>query len=603
MCSPASFACVVAVSLLAGCSSAQPSGGKSRDTNAAIEMPTVPVVESQPKIREQSVAGPLLFEEVAESLGVRFQHYSPLTPQRHIHLFMGSGIGWLDFDRDGWPDLYCCQGAALEGSTPQANQTSDAFPSNRLFQNHQGSFADVTRSAGLLDVGYSVGYSMGVAAADYDNDGFADLCITGYGENALWRNNGDGSFTRVPLPLERLPGRLSASCTWGDVDGDGNLDLYVTNYAQLGPADYPTCQHTVGDTTIAISCHPANLQHVSDLLYRNTGTGEFEEISADAGIAAGTPQPGLGVIAADLDNDGDVDFYVANDTTPNQLWVNQGDGRFVDRGADAGVARNRDGACEAGMGIAVGDVDGNGRTDLFVTNYYKETNTLYRNEGELLFADVTDELGLGAPSLLRLGFGTSLADFDRDGWLDLMVANGHVQDLLHKVKRDEPFAQLPLLFHNQRGRRFQDVSATAGSYFSHLHVGRSTATADFDRDGDVDLAVNGLNESAALLRNESASTGHWLRVELVGVQSNRGGVGAVLELDLGERKLVRSLHAGSGYLSSDEATMLIGLGPSDVVRGLTANWPIGRRETWSALPADRLWRLVEGTGTDAGAMP
>lgn len=309
------------------------------------------------------------------------------------------------------------------------------------------------------------------------------------------------------------------------------------------------------------------------------------------------------MIAADLDSDGDVDLYVANDTTPNQLWINEGRGQFVERGAEAGVARNRRGACEAGMGVAAGDVDGNGTTDLFVTNYYYETNTLYRNEGKLLFADVTDELGLGSASLLRLGFGTSLADFDRDGWLDLLVANGHVQDLLPRINRDEPFAQLPLLFQNQRGRRFQDVSAGAGVYFHTPRVGRSTAIADFDRDGDLDVAVNHLQSAAALLANDSVANGSWIRIDLVGRQSNRGGVGAVLTLDLRGRTLVRTLHAGSGYLSTDEASMLIGLGEQDEVRRLEVAWPGGRREQWQALQASRPWRLVEGTGEEVTSRP
>lgn len=255
------------------------------------------------------------------------------------------------------------------------------------------------------------------------------------------------------------------------------------------------------------------------------------------------------------------------------------------------------------MGLVAGDILGSGRIDLFVTNYYGETNTLFRNDGNLLFADVTEEVGLGAPSRLRLGFGISLTDFDRDGWLDLMVANGHVQDRLPELGRDEPFAQLPLLFHSERGARFRDVAAGAGEYFRTPHVGRSTAVADFDRDGDADIAVNSLNEHVALLQNSSPDGGHWLRLEFVGVESNRGGVGTLLRLDVGERVMVRCIHAGTGYLSCDEAPMLIGLGQHDEVRTLTAAWPSGRRETWSSLQAGRLWRLVEGTGKDAGAAP
>jgi hypothetical protein len=542
-------------------------------------VPAVPVVEEQ--------TGPLHFVDVAETVGIHFHHHSPPSEQRHLHLFMGSGMGWLDFDRNGCPDLYCCQGTAFQTAGP-IDPPTDALFANRS----NAGFADVTRRSNLPNVGYS----MGVAAADYNNDGFADLCVSGYGENYLLLNCGDGCFTRVPLPSGRRPGRLSASCAWGDFDDDGNLDLFITNYAQLGPDDYPTCEHTAAGVTIPISCHPANFEAVHDLLYRNTGGGDFEDVSEKAGIDVGEARAGLGIVATDLDSDGDTDFYVANDTTPNHLWENQGDGKFLDRASDAGAARNRFGAAEAGMGLLAGDIVGNGRMDLFVTNYYGESNTLYRNEGSLLFTDITDEMGLGAPSRARLGFGTSLADFDNDSWSDLLIVNGHVQDRLWEVRRDEPFAQLPLLFHNDRGSRFQNVSNGAGDYFRTPRVARSTAVADFDGDHDLDVAVNCLNGPSVLLQNELDDHVHWLQVELIGVESNRSGIGAELRLEVGNRTIVRCLQAGSGYLSCDDTTLLIGLGPFAEVRRLTVAWPNGRKEAWNSLPADRLWRLLEGRG-------
>lgn len=570
---------VLACCLISGCSNTA-----SRD-QAAFPEPHSAAVPAATVIEEQT--GPLRFVDVAEIVGIHFHHRSPLTEQRHLHLFMGSGIGWLDFDRNGFPDLYCCQGAALQGEEPKDRR------GDTLFMNRSGTaFTDVTRRSNLPNVGYS----MGVAAADYNNDGFADLCVSGYGENYLLLNYGDGCFTRVPLPSGQRPGRLSASCTWADFDDDGNLDLFITNYAQLGPDDYPTCEHTAAGVTIPISCHPANFKAVHDLLYRSTGRGDFEDVSVKAGIVADEPRAGLGVVAADLDSDGDTDFYVANDTTPNHLWENQGDGQFLDRASDAGTARNRFGATEAGMGLVVGDIIGNGRMDLFVTNYYGESNTLYRNEGNLLFTDITDEIGLGAPSRARLGFGTSLADFDNDGWLDLLVANGHVQDRLWEIGRDEPFAQLPLLFHHDRGSRFQNVSDGAGDYFRTPRVARSTAVADFDGDHDLDVAINCLNGPSVLLQNEFDVREHWLQVELIGVESNRSGIGAELRLEVGNRTIVRCLQAGSGYLSCDDATLLIGLGPFAEVRRLTVAWPNGRQEVWNSLSADRRWRFVEGCG-------
>ncbi len=565
--------------------------------------------------------GPLEFVDVAASIGLQFHHYSPLTSKRHIHLFLGSGIGWFDFDRDGWPDLFCCQGTdfgspqAAAGDRPEnghADRGADtsgkgtsgsATPSNvtnTLFQNRLGNaLDDVTHLAGLANVDYS----MAVSAADYNNDGFSDLVVTGYHRNTLYRNNGDGTFSPVPLPQAERLGRLSASCVWGDFDDDGNLDLFITNYARLGPTDYPTCEHTAAGKTIPISCHPALLEALHDTLYRNTGQGDFVEASREAGLLLGPPRAGLGVVAADLDQDGDIDLYVANDTTENHLWENQGQGRFLDRGAASGTSRNRHGENEAGMGIVAGDLMGRGRIDLFVTNYYGETNTLYRNDTQLFFADVTEETGLGAPSRLRLGFGTSLADFDNDGWLDLLIANGHVQDRLPDVDRNEPFAQLPLVFQNQHGVRFHNVSDGAGEYFRTPRVGRSTAISDFDRDGDPDVAINCHHDAAALLRTEAGQAGNWLRIALVGRESNRDGIGALVRVEVGELTLLRSIQAGTGYLSCDESTILVGLGQHDGPCGVTVTWPGGQRETWTSLAVNRPWRLIQGSGQKQNVPP
>lgn len=554
------------------------------------------------KTPESRASSPFRFEEVAQQVGIHFIHNAPLTPERHAHLVYGSGIGWLDFDRDGWPDLYCCQGAAYRGQKPPGEPPSRGDPCDVLYQNRNGAFVEVTESARIFEPGYS----MGIAAADYDNDGFPDLCVTGYGENVLYHNQGDGTFTRQPLPQGKSPGRMSASCAWADVDGDGNLDLYVTNYAQLGPKDYPLCEHVEGGKRMYVVALPRLLQALPDSLYRNGGDGQFADVSVSSGIASVTPQCGLGVVAADLDGDGDVDFYVSNDMGPNFLWENQGHGTFVDRGLEAGAAMNRNGACEAGMSVEAADFDGDGRLDLFVTNFFHETNTFYRNEGNLLFSDVTQEIGLGAPSKLRLGFGTCAQDFDQDGFLDLIVVNGHVHDRLEELGRDEPFAQLPLLFHNERGLRFSEVSAGSGPYFIQPHVGRGAAAADFDRDGDVDVAVNHLNGPAALLRNDTHPAGAWLQVELIGRRSNRSGVGAVVTVDLGQQRLVRTRQAGSGYCSCGEERLTIGIGDAPRVRRLSIRWPSGVQQSLEDLPANVFLRIeepMEPSPPDAASAP
>lgn len=470
---------------------------------------------SKTKTPASPPAGPFRFVEVTERAGVHFLHHSPLTEQRHAHLVYGSGVCWLDVDRDGWPDLYCCQGATYRPGTSGEKQPPQADPSNVLYLNRQnGSFADVTGPAGLVEATYS----MGVAAADYDNDGFPDLCVTGYGENVLYHNNGDD--------------------------------------------------------------------------------GRFVDLSAEAGITAEPARCGLGVVAADLDADGDVDFYVSNDMGPNFLWENQGHGKFVDRGLEAGVAFNRYGACEAGMSVEAADFSGSGRFDLFVTNFFHETNTFYRNEGNLLFSDVTPATGLGAPSKLRLCFGTVALDFDQDAFLDLLVVCGHVHDRLPEIGRDEPFAQLPLLFHNERGRRFSEVSAGTGGYFAEPHVGRGAAAADFDRDGDADVAVLHLNGPAALLSNDTAPAGAWLQLELVGTKNNRSGVGAVVTIDLGRQSLVRTRQAGSGYCSCGEERLLIGVRDAARVPRVTVRWPGGLQETWTDLAVNAFYRLAEGAGQE-----
>ncbi len=538
------------------------------------------------------------FNDVAEAAGIRFQHHSPLSPERHIHLFMGSGLAWTDYDRDGRPDLFFCQGRAWNKNDNDTQHKPTR--SNQLFRNlRDGTFTDVTQAAGFADVRYS----MGVAVGDYDNDGFSDLYVSNFGRNAFYRNNGDGTFTEQAAKLGLDDERYGASCTWADIDGDGNLDLFVVNYLKIDRNNYPLCHHKEAGLKLAASCHPRYLPAEFDILYHNEGDGRFTDVSQQSGLRKGQARQGLGIIAADLDGDNDVDFYVANDSVPNQLWVNQGDGTFRDRGILSGTAVNRTGRWEAGMGVVAGDVDGDGRFDLFVTNYFRETNTLYRNEGANFFLDVTDEVGLAAPSRLVLSFGTSLLDADNDGWLDLFVANGHVQDRFERFGRNEPFAQLPQFFRNDRGRRFQEVSRKVGDYFRRKVVGRGSAAADFDRDGRCDLAVLHLNGAAALLRNESESIGKSLQVQLVGISSNRDAIGAVVEVTVGKRRLLRSRIGSSSYLSCDEGPLLIGIGESRTVDRLSVRWPSGRREHWPAVPADGPavpadgpLRLIEGTG-------
>lgn len=530
---------------------------------------------------------PLRFEGVSGQAGIEFQHRSPLTTERHLHLFMGSGAGWLDYDRDGWPDLYLGQGKAFE------DDDGKPHPSNRFYANSgDGVFRDVTESARLTNTDYS----MGVAVGDFDNDGFPDVYVSSYGQNRLYHNNGDASFSEIAADRHVDDDRFGSSSTWADIDGDGDLDLFVANYLRLDKDNYPLCKHTELGKTYHSGCHPRYQKHEYDILYRNDGNGTFTDISKASGLQSGLARCGLGVIATDLDNDGDVDFYVANDTVHNQLWINDGSGVFVDDALVAGVAVNRIGQAEAGMGLAAGDVDGDGLPDLFVTNYFGESNTFYRNEG-FGFTDVTSEYGLAAPSKLRLAFGASLFDIDNDGWLDLFVANGHVHTEQPAMGRNEPFAQLPQLFRNQNGRRFGDASASSGDYFGRRLVGRASCVADFDRDGRLDLAVQHLNGPVTLLRNKTAVVGRVVQIELVGTESARDGNNAVVLVKAGDRQITRASTGSSSYLSSNDSRLSIGVGENDVADSVEVRWPGGRKEVWHSVSTSEVHRLIEGTGS------
>jgi enediyne biosynthesis protein E4 len=542
-----------------------------------------------------SVAGAVPpFQDATESSGISFVHVSPFTEERHTHLTFGSGVGWVDFDRDGWPDLFAAQGAPF----PEAERSRFAAggkASDRLYRNlGEGRFQDVSEACGLEDIDYS----MGLAIGDFDNDGFSDIYVTTFGRNRLLKNNGDGTFREIAAESAVDDPRFGASATWVDLDGDGNLDLFVCHYLHLDIKNYQLCTTEHKGRVHHITCHPRSVPPVRDVVFQNQGDGSFSNGTERAGLKESPPRQGLGVVAADLDADGDIDLYVANDSVANDLWINQGGARLTNEGLLSGTAFNRAGQREAGMGVVVGDVDGDGRPDLFVTNYYAETNTLYRNEGEGLFLDVTDEFGLGSPSRVRLGFGTNLFDYDNDGWLDLFVANGHVHDQLERLGRDEPFAQRAQLFRNQSGRRFAEASAQAGAYFQRLVVGRSSAVADYDRDGWPDLAVGHLNSKLVLLHNELQDPKvKSLQIELVGVRSNRDAMGAVIEVQAGETRLTRFRMGSSGYLSSDEGVLTIGLGtaaPPNV--DITVKWPAGDSETFRSLETATRHVLIEGRG-------
>ncbi|QDT79979.1 FG-GAP repeat protein [Gimesia maris] len=532
------------------------------------------------------------FQDVTNAAQIAFQHRSPVTVKRHLHLMMGSGVGWIDFDRDGYPDLYCAQGEAWSNVELKQSQPVDIALSNRLYWNRRNSqFQDVTAVSGLT----VLNYSMGIAVGDYNHDGFDDLYVSAFGRNLLYCNQGDGTFSEVSSAAHVDDPGYGASCTWADLNGDGLLDLYVVNYLEIDRDHYPICSRRVDGARVYFICHPRYVPGQYDVVYLNLGNGTFLDISQKAGLHSEPARQGLGVFAADFDQDGDMDLYVANDSVANQLWINDGQGVFTDQALVAGLAFNRTGDREAGMGLAGADYNGDGDVDLFITNYFGETNTLYRNEGALFFLDVTDETGVAAPSRARLGFGTSFLDANNDGWEDLFVTNGHVHDRLSQLGKTEPYEQEPQLFLNLAGSRFADVSRQSGEFFQTKQVGRGCAVADFNQDGLVDLAISHLDERLVLLENRSQRTHPSLALQLVGTTSNRSAIGAVLEVTCDSRKITRLRKGSSSYLSADEAWLTCGLGDCRSPVTVKVRWPEGKTENWTGLQPGGRYTLIEGT--------
>jgi hypothetical protein len=558
--------------------------------------PGPPEVETLPKASPSLHPTPGLpwFEDVTAQSGIQFQHYDSATPMHYIPETMGSGLAWLDYDGDGWPDLFCVQDG------PLIPRPGDPQPTCKLYRNNgNGTFTDVTEAVGLA---WS-GYGMGCAVGDYDNDGYDDLVLTYLGGVVLYHNEPDGKGGRRFVDVTARAGiynpHWATSCGWGDIDGDGLLDLYICNYVELDLSHYPEC--LAERTGERLSCPPTAFRHTTHRLFRNNGDGTFTDISLASGIAAAPPAPGLGVVLTDLDGDGWLDIYVANDLKPAYLFHNQGWGRFIEKALLHGCALGYNGALIAGMGVDAGDLDGSGRPSLFVTNFQNEPNILFLNRGRLFFQEASYPSGLGLPSLSRLGFGTIFLDADLDGHLDIAVANGHIQRHAERI-HGVPFAQKAQLFRNLGNARFQEVSAQAGPYFQRPLVGRGLAWADFDNDGRPDLAISHNGRSVILLRNATPTTNHWLRLELIGnykeayqgKKSSRNAIGARVEIEVAGKRLVRFLNGGGSYLSASERRMLIGLGPARQVERVTVCWPSGRQQVFFNLSADQEWRLYEG---------
>ena len=513
----------------------------------------------------------IYFSDVTERAGIHFKHADGATGEFHLPETLGAGGAFLDYDDDGDLDLYLVNSAA---------------PSVLYRNNGDGIFIDVTAAAGVSNQG---SYGHGVACGDYDNDGYVDIYVTNFGANRLYHNNGDGTFTDVTPKSGTGDTRWSSSATFFDYNSDGSLDLYVVNYLtyQLD-ASYPPCFETpaFGVTEkVRGYCHPKNFEGAPDSLYRNNGDGTFTDVTEAANVRDPGGMflgKGLGVVAADFDADGNPDLYVANDDTPNYLFYNRGDGTFAEIAILTGCAYSADGIAQAGMGVDAGDYNGDGFLDLFVTNFSYETNTLYRNNGDGTFTDVSYKAQLGEESYLSLGFGTGFFDADNDGHLDIFVANGHIFPTVEQTTDVLSYKQPNQLFWNQGDATFAEVRLG-----DRPAVSRGTLFGDYDNDGDTDLLVTQLNGTVTLLRNESQTTNNWLRLKLIGTRSNRDGIGTRITASIGSESQTREVHSGSSYLSSNDPRVLLGVGGQEIVDKLEIRWQSGVVQVLENLAVNR----------------
>jgi enediyne biosynthesis protein E4 len=536
-----------------------------------------------------------LFVESAAATGLAFTHVNGATGQYYLPEQMGAGVALFDYDNDGDLDVFLVQDGPL-GAEP-SSETGEA-PISRLFRNDltrvpggtpRLRFTDVTTRAG---VGLRA-YGMGAAVGDYDNDGDIDLFVTSFGPDTLYRNNGDGTFTDATKEAGVSDPLWSTSAAFVDYDRDGDLDLFVANYLDFTISGNKTCTDSAGARDY---CGPRVYRPVPDRLYRNDGGGRFINVTDASGVAR-ADGAGLGVVAGDYNGDGWLDLYVANDATPNQLWINRHDGTFVDEGLLSGAGLNVAGNPEGSMGIASGDFDADGDEDLFVTNIAGETFVLYRNDGSGNFEDARVPAGLAAPTAASTGFGTDWFDYDNDGWLDLFVANGAVNLIEAQRGQPSPFRMKNQLFHNDGNGRFSETSTAGGAAFQRAEISRAAAFGDLDNDGDIDVVVTTNGGPIRLLLNQTGAQHHWLQVSLAQDARNRLAVGARIGLERDDQPaLWRRVRTDGSYLSASDARVHFGLGAEAKVAAIVVHWPDGRVERWAGLAADRQVQLRRGTG-------
>lgn len=529
------------------------------------------------------------FRDVTQQAGIKFVHNNGAFGEKFLPETMGPGVAFIDYDNDGWPDVFLVNGMGWPGHV-QKHSTPKLYHNN-----HDGTFTDVTHKAGL-DIEM---FGMGVAVGDYDNDGYEDLFVTAYGQSHLFHNNGNGTFTDVTQKAGLLtPKEFSTSAAWVDYDKDGHLDLVVGNYVQW---TRETDLYCTLDGKNKSYCTPESYKGTTVRLWHNRGDGTFEDATQKAGLGEPTSKT-LGVAVLDYDNDGWPDLLFSNDTQPNKLYHNNGNGTFTEKAVVAGVAFSEDGVARAGMGVDAGDYDHSGYPSLLITNFANQMLSLYHNEGKGLFVDEAPRSEIGRSSLLTLGFGCFFFDYDLDGWSDVLVANGHIDADVQRVQPNVKYAMPPHLFRNMGNGKFAEVTKTLGPGFAAPRVGRGAAYADINNDGRLDMLLSTNGGPVYLFRNEAqdaSAANHSVRIKLSGTKSNRDGIGANAKLTSGGETQTQMLRSGSSYLSASELVLTFGLARREKADNIEIRWPGGQIDRLSDVAAGQTITVTEGKGISA----
>jgi enediyne biosynthesis protein E4 len=539
------------------------------------------------------------FVDIAEKAGLTMKNvFGGVDTKKYIIETTGTGVAIFDYDNDGWPDILFVNGTTLEDM-----KAGKSGPTNHLYHNnHDGTFTDVTEKAGLAD---ATGWGQGVCVGDYDNDGWDDLYITYYGKNRLYHNE-HGVFKLVSekAGVGGNGKEWGAGCAFVDYDRDGHLDIIVANYVDFdvntapAPGDRPSCMWKGAP----VMCGPRGLPHHKNILYHNRGDGTFEDVTVKAHIDQTNGHYGLGVSTLDYDNDGWPDIYIACDSTPSILYHNNRDGTFTDVAVVAGAAFNEDGREQGGMGTTIGDYDGDGRLDIFKTNFSDDTSTLYHNNPDGTFTDVTTAAGLGLHTKY-LGWGTMFFDFDNDSWPDLMLVNGHVYPEVDKFHLGSNYQEPRVLYHNNGDATFADVSDAAGPAITTMASSRGLAVGDLWNTGQLSAVISNMNDKPSLLKNEQKYSNHWIAFKTVGTKSNRDGIGARITVRAGKRLLVDEVRSGSSYFSQSDMRVHFGLGSAAKLDSVEIRWPSGLTERFDNASIDQINTMKEGTGVAVSNEP